>query len=148
MHVERTFVERRTRALPDNRLVGLLRRLVGSQGKQEFAAPELRLVAIGGVGISRHQLIQHAQRLWQVATLLMRLGQLVQHTVIAGIVRVRAQQVLIPLDGVTIIGRTRGAIGRFRLDAGLRCRCIGTRELSFIGALHLQIAQAAHRFRA
>ena len=132
LHVQRSFVEQALRLRLQHHGKGLLRIGVAAGREQQLAAAELRFGQHRRAGVLGHQPVQRGQRGGGLGVQVLRAGQLVQHTVQAGGLRVLLQEVLVALDGHTQVGRLAG---------------FGT---GGVGAVHLQVGQAAfgfHTFR-
>ncbi len=133
MLVEALLVERGRRAARDDDVVGVLRRSVLLRGEQDFAAAELNFVELRRLRILLHHAIERGERLLRLARRLVRARQLVEHLVVARIVRVGLQQRRIELDGFAALDVDGGDLGRHAID---------------LAGLEVQVAEAAHGFGA
>ena len=133
VHVQRTLVERRAASALHRHRIGFLRPGIVAQREQQLAAAELRLVPVRRPGILLHQLVERLQRRLQVPAQLVRAGQLVEHAVVARIVRIGLQEGLVLPDRGLVVGGGPCGLpgGHARVDG-----------------VHLEIAQAAQRLLA
>ncbi len=129
MLVQGLGVEPGSPTQPDHDRIGARGLAVVLRGKQQFAAPELHLVEQAGVGVAGDQLIERGERLIGLARRLVGTRHLVQHLVVARVVRIRLEQQRIQPD---------------RLDTHeVDVRQILVQVVELI-ALLVQITQAAH----
>ena len=105
---------------------------VVARGEEQLAAAEPRLVAVRAVGVLLHQAIERLQRRLELAVLLVGTRQLVQHAVVARVLRIGLQVFLVARDGGLVVGAVRRGVGHALV----------------VGAVHLEVAQAPHRLRA
>ena len=134
LHVERTVGEGAALATGQQRGVGRLGLLVVAHGKEQFAAAEMRFVGMHGAGMLAHQQGQRVQRQLELAALLLRPRQLVEHAVAARVRGVGLEELLVARDGGPVVGhlgRGGGGLGR-----------------AAVRAVHLQVTQASHRLGA
>ena len=132
LHVQRTALIGAVLVAVEHGAVGLLGLRVVAHREQQLATAEMGLVAVGRLRVVLNQPVEGLERHFQLAALLLGARQLVEHAVVARVLGVGLQVALVAGDRRTVV---RPA-GRGGLDAAL------------VGALHLQVAQAAHRFRA
>ena len=132
-HVQRALVIRRLRIAVQHGPVGGLGARVVAHREQHLAAAELRFVPIAGLRILLHQPVERLQRGLHLAALFLRARQLVEHAVVARILREVLQVFLVLLDGGAIVG-----LGSAR-------RCPGGVH---VGQIHFQVAEAPHRLGA
>ena len=130
LHVERAVVEGRAGLALHQLRVGLLGTRVLAAVEQQLAAAELGLVAVHRVRVRGDQAVERCQRGFRPAAQFVRTRQLVEHAVVVRIVRVGLQVVLVAGDRGPVVGRVAGA------------------GALVVGALHLQVAQAAQGLRA
>ena len=129
--VEALVVEGRLGTDLDHGLVGRLALPVRLLREQQLASPELHLVDVSAAWIARDQLIQRGQRLVGLGIEFVGPRQLVEHGIVALVLRVRREQRRIEMDG---LGGPQPLVrDEFALDA-----------LGF-GALQIQIAEPAQR---
>src|SRR5262249_42039405 len=91
------------------------------------AAAEIGLVPVAAARILGHQPIQRRERAREIAGLIVGLRELVEDAVVAGVIRIRAQQALVSGDRAAVLPRAR------RVGA------------PFARSLHLEVAEAPHR---
>ena len=127
VHVERPLVVRRALVAFHRHQVRRLRFRILAQRKHQFAATELRLVAVASRRIQQHQLVERRERRLQVAAQLVGARELVQNAVVARVVRVGLQEVLVARDGRLVVGSGPG-------------RC--ARRHARIDQVHLEVAEA------
>ena len=130
LHVERAVVVRDGRAAGEHGGEGLLGVRIVLGGEQQLAAAELGLVAEAVERVVLDQPVERLQRRVQVAALLVGAGQLVEHAVVAGVVRVG-------LEEVVVAGDRRLVVGRLAAGGAL-----------VVGQVHLEVADPAHRLGA
>ena len=132
LHVKGAVLEHGAGIACQHGVVGLFGRRVAAQGEQQFAAAELRFLAVGGVRIGGHELVERLERGLELAALLLSTGELVEHAIVARVLRVGAKELLVARDGRLVVGR--GGIG-----AG---------DAAGVGDVHLQVAEPSHRLGA
>ncbi|MBV6417675.1 MAG: hypothetical protein CMLOHMNK_02421 [Steroidobacteraceae bacterium] len=130
--VEALFVERGSRAELHRLRIGRLGIAVALRGKEHFAAPELDLVEVRGRGIAAHDFVERGERLLGLAGRFVGARELVEHLVVARVVRVGLEQ---------------GRIQRNRFRTGeIDRRDLVLHAFEFTG-LEVQVAEPAQRLR-
>ncbi len=134
LHVQRAVLVWVARFAAQHLGVGLLGLDVVARGEQQFAAAELCLGAVGRVRVLLHQPVERFQCRFQLTALFVRTRQLVQHAVVAGVLGIGLQEVVVARDCGAVVRR-----------AVARAFAVGDAR---VGAVHFQVADAAHCFRA
>src|SRR4029077_2945700 len=116
-------------ALLQHRGVGLFGFGVAAEREQQIAATKLGLVAVAASGVFCYQAVKGRERAPEIAGLVVGVRQLIEHAIVARIVRVTPQQVFVYPDRAAILTRDR-AFGE-----------------PLPRPLDLEIAEAAHRLR-